>query len=152
VLDFLLSRKGRLEGVVVTGGEPTVQTDLAPFLRRVRALGFSIKVDTNGSRPSVLKTLLLEALVDYIAMDVKAPLESYQKLAGVPVDTDKITKSMEIVAGSGVRHEFRTTWVKPLLSDNDMNKVKALVPPGSPLRIQEHRPTEQGERSHGDSP
>jgi len=83
---FLQSRTQKLDAVVVTGGEPTLQEDLEPFLEKIRKMGFLIKLDTNGSNPDVLKDLLSANLVDYIAMDIKAPLEKYSEVAKVPID------------------------------------------------------------------
>ncbi len=127
VLSFLIKRQGFLGGLVITGGEPTLQKDLLDFLRKVRRLSFAIKLDTNGSRPDVLKTVIEEKLVDFIAMDVKAPLEIYNKLAGVAVDTALIKESIVIIKNSGLDHQFRTTLVRPLLCFEDMPKLSMLV-------------------------
>ncbi|HDL21008.1 MAG TPA: anaerobic ribonucleoside-triphosphate reductase activating protein [Nitrospirae bacterium] len=109
ILSLLEHRKGLLEGVVVTGGEPLLQSDLADFLREVRAMGYRIKLDTNGSEPDRLERLLKEGLVDYIAMDYKAPLRAYSKVAGVEIDTGRIKRSMGMITGSGLPYEMRTT-------------------------------------------
>jgi pyruvate formate lyase activating enzyme len=127
VISFLVKRKDVLGGVVVTGGEPTLQKDLLAFLRRVQHLGYQVKLDTNGSRPDVLKGIIKENLVNFIAMDVKAPLESYEKLAGVPVATKLIEESIAIIKGSGIKHQFRTTIVKTLLGNEDFSKLAHLV-------------------------
>ncbi len=140
VLDFLRSRRGRLEGVVVSGGEPTIQPDLAEFLRKVKGMGFATKLDTNGSRPDVVGHLIRERLVDYVAMDVKGPLYAYDRLAGTPTAANRILESIRLIAGSGVKHEFRTTVVKPLLDAEDLRETRALVPESSPYRLQAFRP------------
>jgi pyruvate formate lyase activating enzyme len=140
VFDVLRQRAGLLEGLVVSGGEPTLQEDLLPFLRRVRAMGLEIKMDTNGSRPEVLYQLLYEGLVDYIAMDIKAPLPCYERLAGVPVQRRKIQESIELVSQSGVAHEFRTTVVENLLSPADLEAIEAMVPYGSLHKWQKFQP------------
>ncbi len=127
VLTFLVKRQGLLGGLVITGGEPTLQKDLLDFLRKVRPLGFAIKLDTNGSRPDILKAAIEEKLVDFIAMDVKAPLEIYNKLVGVVVDTTLIEESIAIIKNSGLDHQFRTTLVRPLLGFEDMSKLAILV-------------------------
>ncbi len=127
VLSFLANRKGLLGGVVISGGEPTLQKDLLDFIRLVKPLGFSIKLDTNGSRPDILQKVIDEHLVDFIAMDVKAPLEIYSKLAGVDVDTALIQKSIAMIKNSGIEHQFRTTLVRPLLGVEDMPQLSALV-------------------------
>lgn len=117
---LLHRRQGQLDGVVFTGGEPILQADLAEVLRRVRALGFEIKLDTNGSRPDVLDTLLSEGLVDLVAMDVKAPLERYEEMAGVAVDADAIARSIQLLLDSPAEVEFRTTVAEPLLGLPDV--------------------------------
>jgi len=109
VLSFLDNRKELLEGVVVTGGEPLLQSDLEDFLREVRAMGYQIKLDTNGSRPDRLEELLGKDLVDYIAMDYKAPLRVYGRITGVEIDKKRIVRSLEMITGSGLSYEIRTT-------------------------------------------
>jgi pyruvate formate lyase activating enzyme len=140
VLAFLAKRRGRLDGVVITGGEPTLQPDLADFLRALRALGFATKLDTNGSQPDIVRELLENGLLDYVAVDLKAPIDRYAMLAGVRVDLASIRTSIALVAASGVPHEFRTTVVPRLLSPDDVKAIRALVPPGSPHRLQAFRP------------
>ena len=139
LLAFLERRRGQLDGVVVSGGEPTLQSDLEEFLRRVKRLGFEVKLDTNGSRPDTLRRLLRQALVDYVAMDVKAPLAAYERLAGRPVDAAALRESIALIAGSGVAHEFRTTVVPELLADAELAALRAELPPGSPHRCQPFR-------------
>jgi pyruvate formate lyase activating enzyme len=139
---FLEARRGRLEGIVVSGGEPTLQPDLLPFLTTLREMGFRVKLDTNGSRPDVLLNLLSHHAIDYIAMDVKAPLDRYPRLAGVPVDGDVIRESVRLIAESGVDHEFRTTWVESLLRPGDLNSIRQLLPSGSPHKLQPFRPAQ----------
>lgn len=133
---FLHSRVGRLTGVVVSGGEPTLQPDLARFLLRVQTLGYAVKLDTNGSRPEVLRLLLAERLVDFVAMDVKASWTQYDRLAGVVVDVEALRASAELIARSGVPHEFRTTVVPQLLAEADLNAINRELPPGSSHRRQ----------------
>lgn len=140
VLEFLASRRGRLEGLVVSGGEPTLQSDLADFLRQIKTLGFATKLDTNGSRPSVLRRLFDEQLLDYVAMDVKGPADRYARLAGVEVDLTAIEQSIALIAESGVAHHFRTTWIESLLRESDREGVLALLPPGSRHIWQAFRP------------
>ena len=140
ILAFLGKRRDLLEGVVVTGGEPTVQPDLVRFLRRIKAMGFAVKLDTNGSRPEMLAEVLAKGLVDYVAMDVKAPLEQYGRLAGVPVHPDTLRESIALIAQSGVAHQFRTTYVEPLLAAADLEAIRAEIPAGSPHKVQAFRP------------
>ncbi|MEK7473599.1 MAG: anaerobic ribonucleoside-triphosphate reductase activating protein [Patescibacteria group bacterium] len=109
VLAFLEARRGKFEGVVVTGGEPTLHRELPAFMRKVRALGFLVKLDTNGSLPEMLEPILREELADYVAMDVKTSLERYPELVGVAVRPDAIKRSIELVKTLAPEYEFRTT-------------------------------------------
>jgi pyruvate formate lyase activating enzyme len=120
ILLFLAKRKGLVDGVVVTGGEPLMQDDLPSFLQKIKSLGFLVKVDTNGSYPEKLQSLLELQLADYIAMDIKAPKEKYQRLVGVPVDIAKIQTSIELIRQHVPQYEFRTTFVPTLLSKEDI--------------------------------
>lgn len=124
---FLQSRTQKLDAVVVTGGEPTLQEDLQPFLEKIRKMGFLIKLDTNGSNPDVLKDLLSANLVDYIAMDIKAPLEKYSEVTKVPVDKPDIEKSIELIKQSNVDHEFRTTIARNILSREDIVNIAKML-------------------------
>ena len=127
ILDFLKTRKGKLDGVVITGGEPTMQAGLYEFIKSVKSLGFLVKLDTNGSNPETIKKLVSDSLIDYIAMDIKAPLEKYKSIVGVGIDTDKIKQSIEIIMNSGIEYEFRTTVVKSLLSFDDILKMGEMI-------------------------
>ncbi|MEZ0337931.1 MAG: anaerobic ribonucleoside-triphosphate reductase activating protein [Aquificaceae bacterium] len=127
VLTFLESRRGMLEGVVITGGEPTIQKGLEKFIERVKALGYSVKLDTNGSKPQVIKELIDKGLVDYIAMDVKAPLYKYEEVCGVKVDTERILESIELIKSSSVDYEFRTTVVREQLTPEDIRAIGELI-------------------------
>jgi len=136
VLDFMAHRTGCLGGLVITGGEPTLQPDLPEFLRRVRELGFAVKLDTNGTLPDSLAGLLDHGLVDYVAMDIKAPISKYGLICGVAVDTDAILRSISLIAASGVPHHFRTTFFRPLLSEADLATIKTLLPVRSRFLVQ----------------
>lgn len=140
IFSFLEQRRGKLEGIVITGGEPTVQPDLMPFLIKIRSLGFLAKLDTNGSRPDVLKKLFAERAVDFVAMDIKAPPAKYNQLAGVKAPLGKVLESIVLIAHSGVPHQFRTTVVPSLLSETDVQAIEAMVPQGSPYVRQRFRP------------
>jgi len=140
VYDFLKERRDKLQGVVVTGGEPTLQPDFIPFLKKLKQFGYSVKIDTNGSQPEVLEKIIQAGLVDYIAMDIKAPLESYAQAAGVPVDINNIQKSIEFLLSSGINYHFRTTAVKPLLSLEDFKEMSALIKDAERYIIQEFIP------------
>ena len=127
VLDLLGRRRGMLDGLVISGGEPTLQQTLLPFVRQVKALGVAVKLDTNGSRPDVLRQLLADELVDYVAMDVKAPLDRYGAVAGARGMAPAIQRSIELLLCSAVDHEFRTTVVKPLLRGDDVVEIGAML-------------------------
>ncbi len=111
VLDRLRPFAGWIDGVVVSGGEPTLHPGLAGLLAAIKAEGFAVKLDTNGHRPGVLKDLARRGLVDMVAMDVKAPLEplAYRRAAGRPVDLERVRASLEFLKASGLAHELRTT-------------------------------------------
>lgn len=112
VFNFLKERKGMLQGVVITGGEPTIMPDLKDFIVKVRDLGFAVKLDSNGNRPEVLKLLLDKGLVDYIAMDFKTSLPQYQSLVGKWADEKKLLESINILKEGKVDYELRTTLVR----------------------------------------
>lgn len=125
VFEFLKTRQGKLDGVVITGGEPCLQKDLPEFIKQVKELGFAVKLDTNGSFPEMLEKVLPD--LDYVAMDIKAPLEKYSQIVNVDVDTSKILKSIEVLKNGGVDYEFRTTVVKSQLSLEDFEKIGQLI-------------------------
>jgi pyruvate formate lyase activating enzyme len=127
VWDFLSQRHGLLDGVVISGGEPTLQPDLLTFAGHTREMGFLIKLDTNGYRPDVLEAMLDAGLVDYVAMDIKAPLHKYDQAAGVSVDIGRIEHSMALLRRGQVDYEFRTTVVPGLLSEEDILEIARLV-------------------------
>lgn len=127
IFAFLEKRQGKIDAVSITGGEPTIQPDLVEFIEAIRKIGYLIKIDTNGSRPDVLEKLINQRLLDYIAMDVKAPLEKYRKVAKSKVNPDKIKQSIEIIIGSDIPYEFRTTVVKSLLTMSDLQKITSLI-------------------------
>jgi pyruvate formate lyase activating enzyme len=141
-LSFLAGRRGLLGGVVVTGGEPTLQAGLAEFIAAVKGLGLTVKLDTNGSRPEAVARLLYEELVDYVAMDVKAPMEKYDLLCGCAVDKGDIRRSIDLIAASGVPHYFRTTFYQALLSETDIEAIQASLPARSEFRLQSWRATD----------
>lgn len=122
--NFLERRAGKITGVVITGGEPTLQPDLDLFLAEIHKHHLEVKLDTNGYQPEILSRLLTEHLVDYVAMDVKAPPEKYALLAGVPnLDVERIAQSIRMVAESHLPYEFRTTIVPTLLDQADMETL-----------------------------
>ncbi len=124
VMEFLRSRVGRLDGVCISGGEPTLQPDLAMFIRRVRELGFAVKLDTNGYRPDVLKSLIDEGLVDYVAMDIKNSRERYALTVGLEsLDISPVEQSAALLMEGRVPFEFRTTVVRGLHTEEDVASI-----------------------------
>ncbi|MDP2736189.1 MAG: anaerobic ribonucleoside-triphosphate reductase activating protein [bacterium] len=117
---FLESRIGKLDAVVITGGEPCLQKDLLEFIRKIKKLGFLVKLDTNGSYPETLVKLVNEKLIDYIAMDLKATKEKYEEVTGFKADFDKIKQSVKMIMQSELPYEFRTTVVPGLLNKDDI--------------------------------
>ena len=120
ILETLSARSGFIDGVCISGGEPTAQPDLAEFAGKVHELGLEVKLDTNGSAPGALARLFEEGLLDYVAMDVKAPLERYAEVVRAPVSPSTIQQSVDLIRSSGVPYEFRTTVVPTLLDENDV--------------------------------
>lgn len=141
VLKFLASRQGKLDGVVITGGEPTLNKSLPDFINQIKGLGFLIKLDTNGSNPEMLEKLLNENLIDYVAMDIKAPIEKYNTIAGDKIGTENILTSIEILKKSGIEHEYRTTVVKSLLSSADFENIGKMIQGTGKYYLQKFVPT-----------
>ena len=124
--DFLSRRKGILEGVCVTGGEPTLQPDLPQFLARIKEMGYAVKLDTNGYRPAILKSLVEDGLVDYVAMDIKNSLSRYGETVGIKnFDTAPIEESMDYLMEGHVPFEFRTTLVRGLHTPESIREMGA---------------------------
>ena len=119
-MDFLRSRRGLLDAVVLSGGEPLLWADAADFLAQVRALGFSVKLDTNGSFPDALEDILARGVVDYVAVDVKNSREKYARTVGAPFDTDALTHCVELLRSWGGAYELRTTVVRELHTAQDI--------------------------------
>ncbi|MDW7645329.1 MAG: anaerobic ribonucleoside-triphosphate reductase activating protein [Desulfuromonadales bacterium] len=123
LIDELRSRRSFIDGVVVSGGEPTVDGGLVPFLRQVKSLGLLVKLDSNGLAPEVLEGLLWEKLVDYLAIDLKTSSERYGELHNAPVDDLALRRSLELVLKAGVEYEFRTTCVPGLVEEADIHRI-----------------------------
>ena len=138
-LELIWGRRGRLQGVVVTGGEPTLQPGLASLLALLKGWDLRVKLDTNGSNPETLQGLISQGLVDFIAMDVKAPPGRYHRVTGPGIDEEPVWRSIKMVASSGVPHLFRTTWDRELLSPQEVEAIAAAIPAGSPHILQERR-------------
>ena len=121
ILNFLEDRKGKLDAITITGGEPTLSEGLLEFVKKVKEKGFLVKLDSNGTRPEVLEKLM--PYVDFIAMDIKSSLESYEKNCGVKIDLEKIKRSVDLIRNSGKDYEFRTTLVRSLTTEEDIKKI-----------------------------
>ncbi len=137
VLNFLELRKGKLDCLTITGGEPTIQTDIIEFSLKIKSFGYSIKMDTNGSQPEIVKELIKNKAVDYWAMDIKAPLSLYSTVAGCIVKEQNIRKSMDLIRKSGAEWEFRTTYFNQLLNWNDILEIQTLLQPGDHYYLQQ---------------
>lgn len=124
---FLETRRGKLDGVVITGGEPCLQPDLKAFIQKIKEAGFLVKLDTNGSFPDILEDLLNENLLDYTAMDIKAPLGKYETVINARINTDKIKKSIDLIMTAGIDYEFRTTFMPYYHTIDDFEKIGALI-------------------------
>jgi len=127
VLDFLNMRRGKLDAVVITGGEPTIHDGLAPFIKQIKKRGFAVKLDTNGSQPRVIKNLLDEKLLDFIAMDIKAPLEKYKDIVKTQVNPDSIKESIRLILKAKIPYEFRTTVVASQLEEKDILQIGKMI-------------------------
>lgn len=112
IISFLEKRKGVLDGVCITGGEPTLYSDLPELIRQIKALSYKVKLDTNGTNPDMLNSLIADKLIDYVAMDIKSSLKEYPTVCGVDdIDIERINRSIHILRSSDIDHEFRTTLI-----------------------------------------
>jgi pyruvate formate lyase activating enzyme len=136
IMQFLQEKRKKIGGVVLSGGEPTLQKDLERFIKPVKSMGYAVKLDTNGSRPEVIAQLITKKLLDYIAMDIKAPFEKYPVLCGTQINCSTIKKSIETITASGVPHHFRTTYVPSLLTRDDLKAIQHSLPSRSTYTVQ----------------
>jgi pyruvate formate lyase activating enzyme len=127
VVSFLKNRTTLLDGVVISGGEPTLQKELFDFCQQVKSMGYPVKIDTNGSAPQVIKKLIDKHLVDYIAMDVKTDPKRYSPQIAKAIDPAAIFSSIRTIIESGIAHEFRTTCVKSIVNNNDIRTIAQLI-------------------------
>jgi pyruvate formate lyase activating enzyme len=141
--DFILDRKDFIDGICLTGGEPCLHKNkgLFEFFKRIKELGFKTKFDTNGYDPDCLKKILDEKLVDYVAMDIKGPLdERYDKLSGIKTDINKINNSIKLIMESGIDYEFRTTVVPKLLDIDDIRDIAKGISGAKKFALQQFVP------------
>lgn len=127
VLEFLEKRKGKLDAVVITGGEPTLHSSLEGFIAKIKEKGYLVKLDTNGTNPEAIKRIWEKGLIDYIAIDLKGPENKYPQVTGVSVDMDKYKQAIDYVVKSHIPHEFRSTMVPALLNKDDVPLMGEMI-------------------------
>ena len=147
VLAFLKKRAGLLDGVVITGGEPTLQPDLTEFIEKAKGLGYLIKLDTNGSVPYVVEDLIGQELLDYIAVDYKAPFDRYDEVCCTKCDTDAVRRTIEILIKSGVQYELRTTYI-PQLTPDDIERMLQAIPQVETFSLQHYKIPAKYKKEH----
>lgn len=141
IKDYLIKRKKMIDAVVITGGEPTLRKELPSIIKEIKDLGYLIKLDTNGTNPTMLKQLIDDKLIDYVAMDIKTGLSNYHIVSGVvltqaEINNSKIKESINILKSSNIDYEFRTTLVKEYHSKDVINEMKELVDGAPKLFLQ----------------
>ncbi len=143
VLNYFERRRHQLQGIVISGGEPTLQKDLVDFIVKLKHIGFAVKLDTNGSNPEVLAPLIDLKLIDYIAMDIKTSMSRYHEAAGISVEIKKIEQSIDLIIHSGLPHQFRTTLVKSLCLSDDLKAIQQRLEHAAHYVIQPFIPSPQ---------
>ena len=136
IYEYLKKRVGILDGVCITGGEPLIHADIKDYIKKIKDLGYLVKIDTNGCNPKLLKELIDLKLVDYIAMDIKNIYSKYDITSGVKVNIDNIKESISIIENSGIDYEFRTTIVKEFHSTQDIKEILSYISCNSNYYIQ----------------
>jgi len=150
ILYILKEKRNWYDGVVISGGEPCLYHELYDLVKKIKALGYPIKLDTNGYKPNVLETLIKQKLIDFVAMDVKAPLnDKYKQLCGTNLDISRIKKSIEILRTSGIDYEFRTTFVPNLLEKTDLVAIATYLKGSKCFYIQQFNPEETLDKTTG---
>lgn len=143
IIDFLRRRQGILEGVVITGGEPLLHGDIPDFLKRIKEEGYLIKLDTNGTNPELLESIIKGSLVDYVAMDIKNSPREYSKAAGdLPLDMEKIERSKNLLLSGVVNYEFRTTVVKGIHTEESMKELFEWISGAEKYYLQQFKPSD----------
>lgn len=137
--EHLEKRKGKLEGVCITGGEPTIQPDIIEFIEKIKAMGFKVKLDSNGTQPQVLEKIIKKGLVDYIAMDIKSSPKNYSLAVGLTADITAIKKSVNMIMKSGIPYEFRTTVVPGIHIEKDFMEIAKWIKGAKLYYLQEYR-------------
>lgn len=140
IFSFLQKRKNKLDAVTISGGEPTIQKNLKEFIKKIKNLNFLVKLDTSGISPNIIQDLISCDLLDYVAMDIKAPPEKYEKIIAKKIDTQKIKKSIDLLLKAPIFVEFRTTVVKELLSKKDILEIAKIIKGAKKYSIQKFVP------------
>lgn len=140
-LSFLERRKKFLDGVVITGGEPTLHPGLIDFIKKAKSIGYLIKLDTNGTKPDIMEKLTEENLLDYIAMDIKAPMKKYRDICRSDINEKALLECISIIKKSGIEYEFRTTCC-PQLSESDIYEIAAMIRGAKKYVLQQYRETD----------
>jgi len=142
IFDYLIKNKKWIDGVVISGGEPTLYNDLIDFVKRIKELGFLVRIYTNGTNPEMIKKLIDNKLIDSIAMDIKAPLneKKYEKVTNVKNFLNEVKKSISIIMNSGIDYEFRTTVVPTLHSESDIEEIAKYIKGANLLVLQKFLP------------
>lgn len=140
ILDWLQTRRGKLDGVCITGGEPTMHESLVDFCRELKTMGFLVKLDSNGTHPDMLAQMIHEKILDFVAMDIKGPLSRYSEIAARPIDTEAVERSVRLLIDSGIEHEFRTTIVRSQLAPDDFELMGKLINGGKRFALQRFQP------------
>ena len=148
VFEHLKKRRKWIDGVCITGGEPCMHEDLVDFIKKIRSMRFLIKLDTNGTNPEMLKYLVKKKLIDYIAMDIKAPIRRYSEVTCVKVNVMDIRRSVSMILNSGIDYEFRTTVVPKLFGDEDMISIGKWLKGAKRYCIQQFRPMKTLDKSY----
>ena len=141
VYDFLDRRRGFLDGVVISGGEPTLQEELPALCKKIKLMGYPVKLDTNGSRPQVIESLIDGGLVDYIAMDIKTDPFQYAPFIKKDCNPDHILTSIRLIMNSSLDYEFRTTCVKPIVDEKGIENIATLIDGANSYVLQRFRPS-----------
>jgi pyruvate formate lyase activating enzyme len=140
ILNFLAQRINLLDGVVISGGEPTLMPDLIPFIYKIKEMGFLVKLDTNGNRPEVIREIIAKKIVDYIAMDIKTSLTEYQNLVGKFVKPNNILESIRLLITNDIDYEFRSTLIKEIHSSNTLEVMSDMIGGAKKIYLQTFRP------------
>jgi pyruvate formate lyase activating enzyme len=151
VIAFMATRRGKLDALSITGGEPCLQPDLIPFMMRVKDLGFLVKIDTNGSKPGVIAQVIEQGAADYLAMDIKAPLDKYQSVTGGSSCAEEIQASIDLIMSGNIAYEFRTTIVDRLHTPDDIREIGSMIKGARKYVLQRYVPSKPLDPAYADA-